>query len=78
MINRITKAGNIIFLKTSLYQNSPLGDGNDKMKIDFKKYSDGLVPAVVQDYKTNKVLMLGFMNNEALQKTEQTRVGNFL
>ena len=39
------------------------------MKIDFKKYSDGLAPAVVQDYKTSKVLMLGFMNEEALVKT---------
>lgn len=41
------------------------------MKIDFKKYSDGLAPAIVQDYKTHKVLMLGFMNEEALQKTMQ-------
>ena len=41
------------------------------MKIDFKKYSDGLVPAIVQDFKTHKVLMLGFMNEEALQKTMQ-------
>jgi phosphoribosyl-AMP cyclohydrolase / phosphoribosyl-ATP pyrophosphohydrolase len=40
-----------------------------KMKIDFKKYSDGLVPAIIQDHKTQKVLMLGFMNDEALQKT---------
>lgn len=39
------------------------------MKIDFKKYSDGLAPAVIQDYSTHKVLMLGFMNEEALQKT---------
>lgn len=39
------------------------------MKIDFKKYSDGLVPAVIQDFKTQKVLMLGFMNEEALNKT---------
>ena|ERR1700733_10684284 len=39
------------------------------MKIDFKKYSDGLAPAVIQDYKTNKVLMLGFMNEDALSKT---------
>jgi phosphoribosyl-ATP pyrophosphohydrolase/phosphoribosyl-AMP cyclohydrolase len=39
------------------------------MKIDFKKYKDGLAPAVIQDYKTNKVLMLGFMNQEALDKT---------
>ncbi len=42
------------------------------MKIDFKKYSDGLVPAVIQDYNTHKVLMLGFMNEEALKKTEET------
>lgn len=39
------------------------------MKIDFKKYSDGLAPAVIQDYKTSKVLMLGFMNEAALNKT---------
>jgi len=39
------------------------------MKIDFNKYADGLAPAVIQDYKTHKVLMLGFMNEEALQKT---------
>jgi len=41
------------------------------MKIDFKKYADGLAPAIIQDYKTQKVLMLGFMNEEALQKTMQ-------
>ena len=39
------------------------------MKIDFKKYPDGLVPAIIQDFKTHKVLMLGFMNDVALQKT---------
>jgi phosphoribosyl-AMP cyclohydrolase / phosphoribosyl-ATP pyrophosphohydrolase len=39
------------------------------MKIDFAKYNDGLIPAIIQDNKTNKVLMLGFMNEEALQKT---------
>ena len=39
------------------------------MKIDFKKYSDQLVPAVIQDYRTHKVLMLGFMNEDALGKT---------
>ena len=42
------------------------------MKVDFKKYADGLVPAIVQDFATHKVLMLGFMNEEALQKTEQS------
>jgi phosphoribosyl-ATP pyrophosphohydrolase/phosphoribosyl-AMP cyclohydrolase len=42
------------------------------MKIDFNKYSDGLVPAIVQDNSTLKVLMLGFVNEEALKKTEET------
>lgn len=39
------------------------------MTIDFTKGS-GLVPAVIQDAQTNKVLMLGFMNEEALLKTQ--------
>ena len=42
------------------------------MKIDFKKYSDGLVPAIIQDDATGKVLMLGFMNEDALEKTKAT------
>jgi phosphoribosyl-ATP pyrophosphohydrolase/phosphoribosyl-AMP cyclohydrolase len=41
------------------------------MKVDFTKYADGLVPAIVQDFDTDKVLMLGFMNEAALQKTEE-------
>ncbi len=41
------------------------------MKIDFKKYADGLAPAIIQDFVTHKVLMLGFMNEEALTKTMQ-------
>src|SRR4029077_19425268 len=39
------------------------------MNVDFKKFSDGLVPAIIQDHITQKVLMLGFMNEEALNKT---------
>jgi phosphoribosyl-ATP pyrophosphohydrolase/phosphoribosyl-AMP cyclohydrolase len=39
--------------------------------IDFTKYSDGLVPAIVQDETTGKVLMLGFMNEEAFTKTQE-------
>lgn len=41
------------------------------MKIDFNK-DNGLVPAVIQDVNTNKVLMLGYMNEEAYQKTIAT------
>lgn len=39
------------------------------MDINFSKYADGLVPAIIQDNQTRKVLMLGFMNQEALDKS---------
>jgi phosphoribosyl-ATP pyrophosphohydrolase/phosphoribosyl-AMP cyclohydrolase len=38
------------------------------MKIDFAK-NDGLVPAIIQDINTNKVLMLGYMNQQSFDKT---------
>ena len=41
------------------------------MNLDFSKLN-GLVPAIIQDQRTSKVLMLGFMNEEALQKTTET------
>ncbi|MCP1385920.1 bifunctional phosphoribosyl-AMP cyclohydrolase/phosphoribosyl-ATP diphosphatase HisIE [Runella salmonicolor] len=47
------------------------------MKINFEKSPDGLVPAVVQDHETGKVLMLGYMNEEALAKTEAEKVVTF-
>ncbi len=40
------------------------------MKINFEKYADGLVPAIVQDAETSRVLMLGFMNAAAFEQTE--------
>lgn len=39
---------------------------------DFKKNSDGMVPVVVQDYKTSEVLMVAYMNEEAYQETLRT------
>jgi phosphoribosyl-ATP pyrophosphohydrolase/phosphoribosyl-AMP cyclohydrolase len=42
-----------------------------KLQIDFQKSPDGLVPAVVQDADTFKVLMLGYMNVEALEQTQK-------
>ena len=39
------------------------------MNINFSKYADGLVPAIIQDANTRKVLMLGFMNQEAIDAT---------
>ncbi|XOV94187.1 MAG: bifunctional phosphoribosyl-AMP cyclohydrolase/phosphoribosyl-ATP diphosphatase HisIE [Bacteroidota bacterium] len=41
------------------------------MDIDFKK-GNGLVPAIIQDVKTRKVLMLGYMNEESLEVTRKT------
>lgn len=42
------------------------------MIIDFKKYANSLVPAIIQDSLTKNVLMLGFMNEEAFSKTQET------
>ncbi len=39
------------------------------MNIQFSKYADGLVPVIIQDSLTGKVLMLGFMNQEAIDAT---------
>ena len=38
----------------------------------FKLNSDGLIPVIVQDYKTNQVLMMAYMNEEAYEKTIRT------
>ena len=46
-------------------------------KLDYSKYSDGLIPVVVQDHSTNIVLMLGFMNKEAIDKTLQSKLVTF-
>lgn len=40
------------------------------MILNFSKYQDGLMPAIIQDAATDKVLMLGFMNNEAYHQTK--------
>jgi phosphoribosyl-AMP cyclohydrolase len=46
------------------------------VNIDFKK-SDGLVPAIIQDYATGEVLMLGFMNEASLRLTRETNEATF-
>ncbi len=48
----------------------------DINKIDFNK-SNGLVPAIIQDAKTNNVLMLGYMNKEAVERTIDTKLVTF-
>lgn len=47
------------------------------MKIDFNKNPDGLVPAIIQDATTKIVLMLGYMNQEALETTQKTQKVTF-
>lgn len=51
-------------------------ENNFPDNIDFAK-GDGLVPAIVQDYKSRKVLMLGYMNEEAYQKTLREKLVTF-
>ena len=46
------------------------------MKIDFEKMG-GLVPAIIQDAKTKNVLMLGYMNDAAYNKTIETKKVTF-
>lgn len=47
------------------------------MEVDFNKNEDGLVPAIIQDAKTKNVLMLGYLNQEALEVTQKTRKVTF-
>jgi phosphoribosyl-ATP pyrophosphohydrolase/phosphoribosyl-AMP cyclohydrolase len=47
------------------------------MIIDFNKNNDGLVPVIIQDSETKNVLMLGYMNTEAYEKTLETQKVTF-
>ena len=46
------------------------------MELDFNKQG-GLIPAIIQDAQTDRVLMLGFMNEEAYQQTVETKKVTF-
>jgi phosphoribosyl-AMP cyclohydrolase len=46
------------------------------MEIDFEK-GEGLIPVIIQDASTNEVLMLGYMNREAWEKTLATKRSSF-
>ena len=46
------------------------------MQLDFTKL-DGLIPAVIQDHQSGRVLMVGFMNQEAFNKTVETGFATF-
>ncbi|MCU0438342.1 MAG: bifunctional phosphoribosyl-AMP cyclohydrolase/phosphoribosyl-ATP diphosphatase HisIE [Raineya sp.] len=45
--------------------------------MQFNKNADGLIPAIIQDNATQKVLMLGYMNEEAFEKTKKEQVVTF-
>ena len=47
------------------------------MNLDFNKNKDGLVPAIIQDDNTHKILMLGYLNKESLSLTLNTGVVHF-
>ena len=47
------------------------------MTIDFNKNAEGLVPAIIQDATSKNVLMLGYMNLEAFEKTQNTKKVTF-
>ena len=47
------------------------------MTINFNKHPDGLVPAIVQDASTKRVLMLGYMNKEAINTTQEKQQVTF-
>jgi phosphoribosyl-AMP cyclohydrolase len=46
------------------------------MNLDFAK-SDGLITAVIQDHRSGRVLMVGYMNEEAFRKTVETGYATF-
>ena len=47
------------------------------MTLDFKYNADGLIPAIVQETGTNRVLMMAWMNAAALEKTSDTGFMNY-
>ncbi|NMM65578.1 phosphoribosyl-AMP cyclohydrolase [Clostridium sp. P21] len=44
----------------------------DKVNLKKISFNNGLVPAIVQDFENNEVLMLAYMNEESLRKTIET------
>ncbi len=52
-------------------ENREEGPGN-MGRLDFAKGADGLLPAIVQDHRSNEVLMLAYINEEAWRRTLET------
>lgn len=74
-MNRAKENNKMDMIKNSQHH---LANKNNKeqMNIDFEK-GNGLVPVIVQHYKTNTVLMLGYMTEDALQKTKELGKATF-
>ncbi len=62
--SKLQKRGQVLIY----YNTQMITKKNIINQIDFKKMG-GFVPVITQDFKTDKILMLGFMNKEALKKT---------
>lgn len=67
---KINCVSNQFFVLSQKKYQQEIGKRIEKMNIDFEKMN-GLVPAIIQDDQTLKVLMLGFMNEEALNVTQK-------
>lgn len=48
------------------------------MNLDFNKNKDGLIPTIIQDSATKNILMLGYMNQEAVDLTISSKKVHFL
>lgn len=86
-LTELLKLDRVDGVATNFYQGKDIRKGKRALKAkgievhipesrmlfsDLKKGVDGLVPAIVQDYRTNEVLMLAYMNEEAYNKTIET------
>ncbi len=47
------------------------------IKLDFNKSSEGILPAIAQDFQTGEILMLAYINQEAFTKTIETKKAHY-
>ncbi len=86
-ISSLLGISNVVAVSTNFYENKDIMKAKQALKFEgiavntleskvsfseFKKNADGLVPVIVQDYRSNEVLMLAYMNEEAYQRTITT------
>lgn len=83
----LLEPANVLGITTNYFKNKDMFKAKQSLKTrnievntfdssiefsEFKLNSDGLIPVVVQEYKTNEVLMVAYMNEEAFRKTIET------